>query len=169
MITVLKAWWQMSFSTDSDLSYKYLQYKSEKVHGIFGLGWKNLEHTVTSENSCHSIQSKNEYLPKIMKTKDFWAFYRLQISRTTLNLILKKIIQKLFQVYISLAQSSMHFFCRSPYQSLVKIYLIQIGFNCLTLKFQFYASKFLFIIYFYGYLLFILSNERTLPLFVFWE
>ena len=36
----------MVFSTDSDLSYVYLQYKSEKVHGLFGLGWKNQEHTV---------------------------------------------------------------------------------------------------------------------------
>ena len=35
----------MVFSTDSDLSYIYLQHKSEKVHGLFGLGWKNQEHT----------------------------------------------------------------------------------------------------------------------------
>ena len=34
------------FSTDSNLSYIYLQYKSEKVHGLFGLGWKEQEHTV---------------------------------------------------------------------------------------------------------------------------
>ena len=45
-ITVLEAWRQMVFSTDSVLSYIYLQYKSEKTHGLFGLGWKNQEHTV---------------------------------------------------------------------------------------------------------------------------
>ena len=36
----------MVFSTDSDLSYIYLQYKSKKSYGLFGLGWKNQEHTV---------------------------------------------------------------------------------------------------------------------------
>jgi len=36
----------MVFSTDYDLSYVYLQYKSEKVHGLSGLDWKNQEHTV---------------------------------------------------------------------------------------------------------------------------
>ena len=36
----------MFFSTDYDLSYVYLQDKSEKAHGLFGLGWKNQEHTV---------------------------------------------------------------------------------------------------------------------------
>ena len=34
------------FSTNSDFSYIYLKYKSEKVHRLFGLGWKNQEHTV---------------------------------------------------------------------------------------------------------------------------
>ena len=38
-----------SFSTDSDLSYLYLQYKSEKVHGLFDLGWKNQEHFVEGD------------------------------------------------------------------------------------------------------------------------
>ena len=41
-IIVLEAWWQMIFSIDSDLFYVYLQYKTEKVHG---LGWKKQEHT----------------------------------------------------------------------------------------------------------------------------
>ena len=36
----------MVFSTDYDLSYVYVQYKSEEVHGLFGLDWKNQEHTV---------------------------------------------------------------------------------------------------------------------------
>ena len=45
-ITVLEPWWQMVFSTDSDLSYIYLQHKSEKVHGLFGLVWKNQGRTV---------------------------------------------------------------------------------------------------------------------------
>ena len=45
-ITVLEDWWQVVFSTDSGLSYVCLQYKSEKVHGLFCLGWKNQEHTV---------------------------------------------------------------------------------------------------------------------------
>ena len=36
----------MVFSTDSDLSFVYLQYKSEKLHGLFGLGWKNQGHAV---------------------------------------------------------------------------------------------------------------------------
>ena len=36
----------MVFSTNSGLSYIYLQYESQKVHGLFGLGWKNQEHTV---------------------------------------------------------------------------------------------------------------------------
>ena len=39
----------MVFSTDSYLSYTILQYKSEKVHGLFGLGWKNQEHTVRGD------------------------------------------------------------------------------------------------------------------------
>ena len=43
----------MSFSTDSDLSYIYLQYKSEKFHGLFGLGWKNQEHTVCMYHITH--------------------------------------------------------------------------------------------------------------------
>ena len=34
------------FSTNSDLFYTYLQYKSEKSHGLFSLGWINQEHTV---------------------------------------------------------------------------------------------------------------------------
>ena len=37
----------MVFSTDSDQSFVYLQCKSEKVHGLFGLGWKKQGHTVT--------------------------------------------------------------------------------------------------------------------------
>ena len=41
----------MVFSTDSDLSYTYLQYKNEKFHRLFGLGWKNQEHTVTFNGS----------------------------------------------------------------------------------------------------------------------
>ena len=36
----------MVFTTDSDLSYIYWQYKSEKVHGLFGLAWKKQGHTV---------------------------------------------------------------------------------------------------------------------------
>ena len=36
----------MVFSTNSDLFYIYLQYKSEKSHGLSGLGWKSQEHTV---------------------------------------------------------------------------------------------------------------------------
>ena len=39
----------MVFSTNSDLCYTYLQNKSEKSHGLFGLGWKNQEHTVNNE------------------------------------------------------------------------------------------------------------------------
>ena len=39
----------MVFSTNSDLFYTSLQYKSEKSHGLFGLGWKNQEHTVKSD------------------------------------------------------------------------------------------------------------------------
>ena len=38
----------MDFSTNSDLFYTYLQYKSEKSHGLFGLGWRNQEHIVSS-------------------------------------------------------------------------------------------------------------------------
>ena len=41
----------MVSSTDSDLSYVYLQYKSEKVYGLFGLGWKKQEHTVMWHHS----------------------------------------------------------------------------------------------------------------------
>ena len=36
----------MVFSTDSDPFYVYLQYKNEKVHGLFGFGWKKQEHTM---------------------------------------------------------------------------------------------------------------------------
>ena len=43
------------FSTDSDLSYIYLQYESEKVHGLFGLGWKNQEHTDCLVTPVHII------------------------------------------------------------------------------------------------------------------
>ena len=39
----------MVFSTNSDLFYTYLQYESEKSHGLFGLDWKNQEHTVTRQ------------------------------------------------------------------------------------------------------------------------
>ena len=38
----------MVFSTNSDLFYTYLQYKREKSHGLFGLGWKNQEQTVNT-------------------------------------------------------------------------------------------------------------------------
>ena len=41
----------MLFSTNSNLFYTYLQYKSEKSHELFGLGWKNQEHTVGREMS----------------------------------------------------------------------------------------------------------------------
>ena len=46
----------MVFSTDCDLSYVYQQYKSEKVRGLFGLGWKNQEHTV----KCKVTMKKRE-------------------------------------------------------------------------------------------------------------
>ena len=46
-ITVLEAWLQMFFSTDSELSYVYKDPKSKKVHGTFGLGWKCQRHTVS--------------------------------------------------------------------------------------------------------------------------
>ena len=48
----------MVFSTDSDLSYVYLQYESEKVHGLFGLGWKNQEHTVPRFVAIIGVYSK---------------------------------------------------------------------------------------------------------------
>ena len=54
----------MVFSTDSDLSYKYLQYKSEKVYGLFGLGWKNQEHTVwcrcSSQTQKKSLEKEHD-------------------------------------------------------------------------------------------------------------
>ena len=53
-----EAWWQMFFSTDSDLSYVYLQYKSEKVHRLFGLGWKKQEHTVFLPSSDVSVSGE---------------------------------------------------------------------------------------------------------------
>ena len=46
----------MVFSTDSDLSYIYLQYKSEKVHGLFGLGWKNQGCTVRENTELTIIK-----------------------------------------------------------------------------------------------------------------
>ena len=39
----------MVFSTNSDLFYTYLQYKSKKSHGPFGLGWKYQVQTVQSD------------------------------------------------------------------------------------------------------------------------
>ena len=54
----------MVFSTDSDLSYIYLQYESEKVHGLFGLGWKNQGHTV----SWIQKRKVNFYVAGIHKT-----------------------------------------------------------------------------------------------------
>ena len=36
----------MVISTDYDPSYAYMQYKSEKVHRLFGLGGKNQKHTL---------------------------------------------------------------------------------------------------------------------------
>ena len=47
----------MVFSTDSDLSYVYLQYKSEKVYGLFGFGWKNQEHTVCNGHPANKISA----------------------------------------------------------------------------------------------------------------
>ena len=48
----------MVFSTNSDLFYTYLQYKSIKSHGFFGLGWKNQEHTVKGINmDCKNIDA----------------------------------------------------------------------------------------------------------------
>ena len=47
----------MVFSTNSDLFYIYLQYESEKVHGLFGLGWKNQEHTVCGSRGGARLDS----------------------------------------------------------------------------------------------------------------
>ena len=61
----------MVFSTDSDLSYVYLQYKSEKVHGLFGLGWKNQEHTVIGNRDIE---------PGFLCMGLMWAFMCLEVG-----------------------------------------------------------------------------------------
>ena len=59
----------MVFPTDSDLSYVYLQYKSEKVYGLFGLGWKNQEHTAVGiKDSTSTVTSVNVTLHDIFLT-----------------------------------------------------------------------------------------------------
>ena len=52
----------MVFSTNSDLFYIYLQHKSKKSHGLFGLGWKNQEHTV-----CRLIIASTLYLKQFIR------------------------------------------------------------------------------------------------------
>ena len=57
----------MFFSTDSDLSHIYLQYKSEKVHELFALGWKNQEHTLGPEISySNGVRMPPTYIPDLL-------------------------------------------------------------------------------------------------------
>ena len=88
----------MVFSTNSDLFYTYLQYKSfytylqyisEKYHGLSGLGWKNQEHTVTFFTARTTIRVYASVIKPPISVKDLQNivirgnFVQHQISRAS--------------------------------------------------------------------------------------
>ena len=71
----------MVSSTDYNLSYIYLQYKSEKVHGIFGLVGK------TSNTLCFKKAMKSKYDSRVFLLSNDQAIAKmsLEVGNDNLN------------------------------------------------------------------------------------